>query len=88
MAADLSVRLGGPSGADLARVTRLLEEAGLPLKPPAGMTREQFLEHMAVDKKVDDGRIRLVLLESLGSAYLSDSYPADKLDETLAEMCR
>ena len=44
-----------------------------------------FLEHMAVDKKVENGRIRLVLLEALGKAYLREEYPAEMLNQTLSD---
>jgi 3-dehydroquinate synthase len=39
---------------------------------------------MAVDKKAIDGAVRLVLLKSLGEAYLSENYDADRLRDTLA----
>lgn len=88
MAMDLSVRLGTLPEPELHRVTSLLQRAGLPVMPPAGMTPEIFLEHMAVDKKVEKGRIRLVLLDALGSARLCDDYPPDRLHQTLAHFCR
>jgi len=87
MATDLSVRQGDLSTSDQDRVINLLERAGLPVRPPADMTPAMFLEHMAVDKKVESGRIKLVLLKALGSAYLSDGYPADTLDQTLTHFC-
>jgi 3-dehydroquinate synthase len=87
MAVDLSVRLGDLRDAEMKRVLRLLKRAGLPVRPPAGMTKELFLKHMAVDKKVTKGRIRLVLLKALGSAYLSDDYPPEQLQRTLSRFC-
>jgi 3-dehydroquinate synthetase len=39
---------------------------------------------MSVDKKVRAGRIRLVLLESLGRARFTADYPDDALARTLA----
>jgi 3-dehydroquinate synthase len=85
MAADLSVRLGGLTTSDLDRVVSLITRAGLPLEPPANLSPDQFLAHMAVDKKVDQGNIRLVLLKAIGEAYLSDDYPTAALDETLLQ---
>jgi len=38
--------------------------------------------HMAVDKKVKDGQLRLVLLKQLGEAVVSPA-PAEALRETL-----
>ena len=36
----------------------------LPVSPPSGMTVDDFLTHMAVDKKNIDGRLRFVLMKS------------------------
>ena len=38
---------------------------------------------MSVDKKVQDGVIRLVLLKGIGKAIISDDYDVEKLQETL-----
>ena len=83
MALEMSSRLGWISGADRDRGIRLLLRAGLPVVPPDEMTPEDFLEHMAVDKKVLDGRLRLVLLRQLGEAVITDDFPREVLDATL-----
>ncbi len=83
MAADLSMRQGWISVADLERVVKLMTQAGLPTAPPA-ITVEQFLALMAVDKKALGGKVRLVLLESLGKAVISADYGADLLAATLS----
>ncbi len=84
MAADLSARLGWLSQQDLDRVRTILQAAGLPLLPPSEMSSERFLELMAVDKKVIDGNLRLVLLQQLGKAVVTADFPAERLLETLA----
>ena len=38
---------------------------------------------MAVDKKVMDGQLRLVLLRGIGRAVLSDDFDTDALRRTL-----
>jgi 3-dehydroquinate synthase len=83
MAADLSARLGWLDTVAVERVRRVLQHAGLPVVPPAELDADEFLRHMAVDKKVKEGRLRLVLLKQLGEAVVSEA-PADKLKETLA----
>ncbi len=88
MAADLSARLGMITREDVDRVTALLKRAGLPIDPPVGMTPEQFLQLMAVDKKVVDGRLRLVLLDSIGVAVVSDSFDHAQLQHCLSACCR
>ena len=87
MAADLSVRLNNISGKELARIAAIIEHSKLPRTPPPGVSPDQFITHMSVDKKVERGNIRLVLLRAIGQAYLSDDYPASKLNETLQHFC-
>ncbi len=83
MAARLSQRLGWLSAADLGRVEALVEAAGLPTRPPAELGMERFLELMAVDKKVMDGRIRLVLMRGIGGCLVTDDFPASELEAML-----
>ncbi len=82
MAADLSWRRGAISEQDLARIIHLLGRANLPTKAPADMTPDQFKELMGVDKKVLDGRLRLVLLESMGKAIITSDIDANLLQQT------
>lgn len=84
MALEMSRRLGWIDAAARDRSMRLLRAAGLPIVPPQEMTPAHFLEHMAVDKKVIDGQLRLVLLSRLGEAVVTADYPGNILDETLS----
>ena len=82
LAADLSHRLGWIGDADVGRVRDMLLRAGLrTVAPPIGASRA--LDLMGMDKKVLAGRIRLVLLESLGTGVVSGDYPAEALHSTL-----
>ena len=76
MALEMSSQLGWIGQADRDRAIRLLQRAGLPVVPPAEMQPQDFLEHMAVDKKVLDGRLRLVLLRQMGEAVVTGDFPA------------
>lgn len=87
MAADLSMRRGDISSNDFDRIVNLLVRANLPVKAPQDMTAEQFVELMGVDKKVLDGRLRLVLLSSLGCAVVTSDIDVDLLKQTFAA-CR
>jgi 3-dehydroquinate synthase len=87
MAADLSMRRGDLSLEDVDRIINLLLRAKLPTRAPEDMTPEQFIDLMGVDKKVLDGRLRLVLLESLGKAIVTSDISTDLLMETFAA-CR
>jgi 3-dehydroquinate synthase len=88
MAADLSCRLGWLGSEDLTRACSLIERAGLPTLPPAQLGPDQFLSLMSVDKKVLDGKLRLVLLKAIGSACVTDEFEMAKLHETLEKYGR
>jgi len=83
MALEMSKTLGWLTQQQRDRGIQLLLRAGLPVIPPATMTAETFLAHMAVDKKNIDGQIRLVLLQRLGEAVVTADYPADTLYDVL-----
>ena len=84
MALDLSCRLGWIEKELLDRTKVMFEIAGLPVLPPINMCEEDFLQLMAVDKKVLDGKIRLVLINQLGRATVTDDFDHQLLKETLA----
>src|SRR3990167_8999925 len=86
MAADLSRRLGWLTAAETTRIEKLIKCARLPVRAPGTLSTARFLELMAVDKKVLNGRLRLVLLKRLGEAVVTDDYPRAELEATLASM--
>jgi len=79
MAAEYSSELGMISAADANYTRELISRAGLPVAPPAGMTVEAFLSLMSRDKKADSGKIKLILLEGLGKAMVTDAMSPDSL---------
>jgi 3-dehydroquinate synthase len=83
MAADLSRRLGWINADDALRARALIERAGLPVCPPATMTAEQFMDLMAVDKKVQSGKIRFVLMRGIGDAVVESAIAPELLQQTL-----
>lgn len=87
MAADLSCRQGWLQAGDLDRIKKLLESAGLPTLSPSEISVDRFKELMAVDKKVIDGSIRLVLMDQLGNAFVTDDFDTTNFEATLSE-CR
>ncbi len=82
MAADLSKRMGWLSPAEFSRILNVLSSANLPLQAPQ-LGAEKYLDLMANDKKVADGKIRLVLQQGIGKAVITSDYNAAKLNETL-----
>lgn len=85
MAAEMSCLMGNISREDVGRVEQLLIKASLPVQPPKDIPAEQFLSLMGLDKKVLDGRLRLVLLESLGQAMVTSDFPLDALEAVLSQ---
>lgn len=86
LAARMSCALGWLTQAQVARVQALLQAAKLPYLPPASMQAQDFLTHMAVDKKVLDGRLRLILLQDLGQAVITQDFPISVLHDTLNQV--
>ena len=82
LAADLSARLGKIGTTELGRIRKLVERAGLPaIAPNLGVDR--YLDLMSLDKKVDSGRLRFILLDCLGEAYIAESTPLEIVRKTL-----
>jgi 3-dehydroquinate synthase len=82
IAADMSARLGLLDASVVERLRSLLQRAGLPLAAPR-IGAERALNYLRVDKKVQAGRVRLVLLEGLGHAVITAEYPDPTLQDTL-----
>ncbi len=72
MAGTMSCQMGLISAADAERIPRLFTRASLPIRPPAAMSNEQLIDYMQRDKKVIDGRMRLILLEAIGRAMIAE----------------
>ena len=83
MAADLSCRMGWINSSDVARIEQLFKSADLPVRPPSDMTPERFSELMSIDKKVMDGKLRLVLMQRIGQAIVTDQFDQAALMQTL-----
>jgi 3-dehydroquinate synthase len=86
-AADLSARLGWISAGDCERARALIARAGLPVDLPAELSTDRFIALMAVDKKVEAGQLRLVLLDGIGSSLVTANFDPQALRATIAA-CR
>lgn len=75
MAAELS----GVSSRDLARLKGLIAKAGLPTGPPEIPARH-WIDAMGMDKKVQQSKLRFVLLHGLGDAYVTADYERARFD--------
>ncbi len=69
----------------MERIRSLFERAGLTNVAP-DLGAEKYLELMGLDKKVEGGKIRFVLLKSIGRAVVYGDVPPELLRQTL-EAC-
>ncbi|MDM8564407.1 3-dehydroquinate synthase [Candidatus Halobeggiatoa sp. HSG11] len=83
LAAEFSAQLGWLDATSVSRILNLLEKAALPTEIPKELTSSQMLDLMQVDKKVIDGKIRLVLMESLGKSVVTDQFNLRDLEDFL-----
>ena len=82
MAADLSCRLNRITADDLSRIIRLIKRAKLPVTG-SKLGNVRYFDLMALDKKNQAGKLRLVLLNGIGDAVITADTPAEKIEETL-----
>ncbi len=81
-AAQLSLRMSWLTAMELARILAILQKAHLPIEAPA-LGRISTFELMQSDKKVQDGKIRLVLQKGIGKAVITSDYDLGQLKAML-----
>lgn len=81
LACRLSGQLGLCDPALAARVKKHLTECGLPTEiadtPARDVAAQDLLSHMFKDKKVQDGRLTLILTRGVGRAFISPDVPPE-----------
>jgi 3-dehydroquinate synthase len=90
MSVSMSEKMGWITPELKERVVALLKKAGLPVTLPKDsvMTPETFMRLMAVDKKVSNGVLRLILLKGeLGECVFTSDYEQSAMQETVDEFC-
>ena len=88
MAAKLSKDEGNLSHEETLRVESILSKADLPISINKSIDSETLITAMSLDKKSIDGKIRLVLLKSLGDSYLTDSYSNENFMKVVNSFCQ
>jgi 3-dehydroquinate synthase len=83
MAAHMSMLMGWLSQDDVSRIGNLLDRAGLPDTLPEQIQGINLRELMSVDKKVSHGRLKLVLLSSIGEAVVTDKFSENDLTSAI-----
>ena len=86
IAAELSCALGWINAATVARIESIFVRAGLPVWAPR-LGVERYVELMSHDKKVLDGKLRLVLLQAIGKAVVSDVATAEQIAAAIEARC-
>jgi len=71
LAAQLSAQLGLASSADTDTLCEVLTAFGLPTRIPSGLEANTLLAHMRLDKKNLAGRLRLILWNGIGQAFIA-----------------
>ena len=88
LAFDLSARLGLCAQEEPSRVTQHLAAMGTPsrLSDISGALPDDqaLIGLMGQDKKVVDGRLRLILARGIGAAFVAEDVPPARIAETLA----
>ena len=83
LAARLSSALGMADPSHGERLRALLQDFGLPVTLPAGLDPPALLAHMRLDKKAVSGRLRLILLKSIGEGVVTSEAPLDDIRAVL-----
>lgn len=78
----MAAKLSGIEAGEIARLTALIERAGLPTAPPK-VGAATLRNAMNLDKKVQDKRLRFVLLQALGDAVVTAEFNEDGLQQVL-----
>ena len=84
-AGRLAANVGSLTESDLARQEALIASFGLPMRPPREFGADPVKEAMRLDKKVEGGANRWILLDRLGHARLRNDVDQEAVDETLEE---
>ena len=83
LAANLSLRMGWLTSSEIKRMETLFQAAKLPIKSPA-LGVDHYLDLMGLDKKVENGKIRLVLQQGIGKSIITSDYNVGLLRDTLS----
>ena len=81
--AEISHRLGGLDEDSVSRINSVLKRAGLPVAVP-DIDIAMVMEAMQHDKKVTANKIRFVLLNAIGDAYVTDDVSPSLVEEVLS----
>ena len=87
LATKFSHSLGFIDVETVTRTQQIFEAAGLPTAMP-NISADEMLQHMGRDKKNNAGVIKLILLKSIGGAYIDATISADRIHAFLTAESR
>lgn len=85
-AAKLSTKLNMLDINEFERILGLIQSTGLPTKIKDDLEADKLLQTMQLDKKVKDGKIRMVLPKRIGEVVIIDEIPMNLLKKELEKM--
>ena len=90
MAFDLSYRMDLCSRQDFERVERHFTNVGLPtrasfINPPLSTSVDRLVQLMSRDKKASKGKMRFILANGIGEAFISDEAPASLVKDVIRD---
>lgn len=91
MAGDFSAHLGLCKHSDSSRIASHLEKVGLPVsmkQRKVKITATQMLDSMMQDKKVQNKQLHMILLNSIGHAFVARDVERDALESYLKKVCK
>ncbi len=83
MAARLSEIRGLSDEQTVLRIQYLLQKAGLPITAPGHFLPDAYLEVMGRDKKVSQGKIRLIVNSQIGKADIYSDIPHEQIKQAI-----
>lgn len=87
-ACDISVRKAGLVEEEQKRVIAALQKCELPTRLPADLSAERILAAVRSDKKFEDGRVRFVVTDGLGSARLTSDVTMEDIEWAVQRLGR
>ena len=85
MAMYMSMEHGWVDQAHYDRACNLIERCNLPVNPSTDFKAQELKKLMGLDKKVQGGKLRLILSRGIGKAFVCDDYDEVLLDKTLSK---
>jgi 3-dehydroquinate synthase len=82
-AGHIAVAAGFWNPEDNARQLALLDKTGLPTQLPQGLNFDHILTALQADKKVQDGKVRFVMPNGIGAAFVTSDISRDAVLDAL-----